>query len=109
MTDSKISLDPKLAGILSHITLFGWAIAYISRQEKGGKLDFFLRQTLGLHLISLALYLLPTWIFWGGFLKLILGFFLLATWIISLFGSLSDEERRIPLLGDFFQVQFRNI
>ncbi len=109
MSESYNSLDPKLAAIISHFTLIGWFIAFLTRKEGQENLLFYLRQTLGIHLLSIALYWIPTFIFFIGPLRLIAGLGMMACWIISLFGALKDEQRRIPVLGTFFQEQFNNL
>jgi uncharacterized membrane protein len=109
MSETNNSLDPKLAAIISHFTLVGWFIAFLTRKEGQDNLFFYLRQTLGIHLISIALYWIPPFLFFGGTLRLIAGLGLLACWIISLLGALNEEQRRIPILGSFFQDQFKNL
>ena len=109
MNESNISLDPKMAGIISHFTIVGWFIAFVSKKDDQENVYFYLRQTLGIHLLSLALYWIPTFMFFGGTLRLIAGLGIFACWIISLLGAINDEQRRIPVLGNFFQEQFRNL
>jgi uncharacterized membrane protein len=109
MSESNNSLDPKLAGIISHFTFVGWFIAFLTRKEGQENLLFYLRQTLGIHLISLALYWIPTFLFFGGTLRLVAGLGIMACWIISLLGAINNEQRRIPVLGTFFQEQFKNL
>ena len=109
MSESNNSLDPKLASIISHFTFVGWFIAFLTRKEGQENLLFYLRQTLGIHLISLALYWIPTLLFFGGTLRLVAGLGIMACWIISLLGAVNDEQRRIPVLGAFFQEQFKNL
>lgn len=109
MSDSKISLDPKMASVLSHFTLVGWLVAYLARKEGQENLPFYLKQTLGIHFMSLLLYFIPTFIFFGGTLRLLGSMGVFACWVISLLGAISDEKRRIPLIGNFFQEQFKNL
>jgi len=109
MSESNNSLDPKLAGIISHFTLIGWFLAFLTRKEGQENLHFYLRQTLGIHLISIALYWIPTFMFFGGTLRLISGLFIFACWAISLLGAVNDEQRSVPVIGAFFQEQFKNL
>jgi uncharacterized membrane protein len=109
MSETNNALEPKLAGIISHITLIGWFIAFLSKKEGQENLLFYLRQTLGIHLISIALYWIPTFMFFGGTLRLVAGLFIFACWVISLLGAVNDEQRRVPIIGAFFQEQFKNL
>ena len=109
MNESNISLDPKMAGIISHFTIVGWFFAFVSKKDDQENVYFYLRQTLGIHLLSIALYWIPTFMFFGGTLRLIGGLGIFACWIISLLGAINNEQRRIPVLGNFFQEQFRNL
>ena len=63
MNESNFSLDPKIAGIISHFTIVGWFIAFVSKKDDQENVYFYLRQTLGIHLISLALYWIPPFMF----------------------------------------------
>lgn len=82
-------MDTKTTGIVAHITLIGWAVAYLSGDKEGAK--FYLNQTLVLILFSL-LSVIPCigWL-WG--------IFIFVCWIISLIGAIHEEEKVIPLLG----------
>ncbi|WP_243456793.1 hypothetical protein [Polaribacter batillariae] len=37
------------------------------------------------------------------------GVFIFTLWIIGLIGAVQGEEKRVPVLGDYFQKWFKNI
>lgn len=96
-------MSGKTLGIIAHLTLIGWVIALILNNEKNDELaSFYIRQTLGLMLLGVAVGWIPV----VGWIAAILVFIL---FIISLIGALSGEEKLVPVLGESFQKWFSGI
>jgi len=111
----------KTAGIVSYFWIIGWLIAYFGMHQnnKTSLGSYQLRQTLLLHIISVAIWIVFdrilidmlfttgffafTWLidlFWLGFLVL---------WIIGIIGAVNGEKKPIPLIGEWAQKLFPNI
>ncbi len=94
--------DGKVYAILAHLWLVGWLIVFVLNMDKKNEfVSFYLRQLLGIIILSL-LSIIPIvgWI-WG--------IFVFVLWIISLIGALSGEQKLVPIFGKMFQNWFKNI
>ncbi|TCK68045.1 putative membrane protein [Winogradskyella wandonensis] len=92
--------DGKNVGIISHIYWIGWIIALIMNSNNKSELgSFYLRQNLGLFLLS--------FLAWIPFLGWLLGIAIFVAWIISLIGALSGQKKPTFLLGNQFQEWFK--
>lgn len=94
-------MDGKTKAIVAHIYWIGWVIALIlNSSEKDELTSFYLRQLLGLFLLSLILWFIPVI---GWIANIIIFIF----WIISLIGAINGEQKEIPLVGKLFQDWFK--
>lgn len=104
MSDAKEVLsDGKNVAIIAHITIIGWIVALI--MNNGDKTEigsFYIRQMLGLMIVSLILYFIPI-VGW------ILNLGLIVLWVMSLIGAFSGEKKLTPGLGQMFQDWFKAI
>ncbi|MCK0160911.1 heat shock 9/12 family protein [Allomuricauda sp. F6463D] len=107
--DVKGTFDPenpesgKTIAIIAHLTLIGWIIAIIMNNSNKTELgSFYIRQTLGIGLLGLALGLIPIINFIGWILPLIL-------WIISLIGAINGNQKPVFLVGEYFQDWFKSL
>lgn len=101
-------MDDKTKSIVAHLTILGWVIALILNQnEKGPNTSFYLRQMLGLVILSLIGWLLSM----TGIMVVtgIWYLLILVLWIISLIGALSGNQKPLPVVGDMFQQWFKGI
>lgn len=97
-------MDDKTKSIVAHLHLIGWVIALVMNQtDKGENTSFYLRQTLGILILSLLAWL-PL-----GFVSYIVWIILLAMWVISLIGAINGETKPLPVVGDMFQQWFKGI
>jgi len=103
-------MDQKTISWVSYITIVGWIIAivsYNSSLDKSALARFHLRQSLGLILTVVAIYIVQ--IFFGfflGFFATVLGLLnigVLVLWVIGLISAVNGEEKPVPLLGEFYQ------
>jgi len=95
-------MDGKTKAIVAHITLIGWIIALVlNSQEKDEYASFYIRQMLGLLIISFLGFI--------PFLGIIFGIASLVLWIISLIGAASGEMKTLPVVGQYFQDWFKSL
>ena len=95
-------MDGKTKAIIAHITIIGWIIALVlNSQEKDEFASFYIRQMLGLVIISL-LGLIP-------FLGIIFSIVAFVFWIISLIGAIQGKEQLLPVVGEYFQEWFHSL
>lgn len=109
--DNNVQNNNKFLAIVAYITIIGVIIAHFLNQDKANKSDFIsfhVRQSLGLWLLFFIMgYVISgfgdimiTYSLWIGFSVLFL---------YGIFGSLSGQKNKIPLLGDFFQKTFKSL
>ncbi|MBT8271394.1 MAG: YtxH domain-containing protein [Flavobacteriaceae bacterium] len=95
--------DGKNVAIIAHLTVIGWVIALImNSNNKTEFASFYIRQMLGLMLVSIILYFIPV----IGWLANILVFVL---WVISLVGAIGGEKKETIVLGKQFQEWFKSL
>lgn len=93
-------MDAKAKAIVAHITLIGWVVALIMNGNQRDEFSaFFLRQTLGLHIIGFTLRFIPV-VGW------LLGIVVFAFWLLSFIYAIQGEAKIIPF-GEYFQNWFR--
>lgn len=93
----------KNIAIIAHITLIGWIIALVMNNSNKSELgSFYIRQMLGLLILSLVFMFIPV-IGW------ILNILIFVLWIMSLVGALSGEKKPTPVLGAHFQNWFSSL
>lgn len=95
--------DGKNVAIIAHITLIGWIIAIIMNGSNKTELgSFYIRQMLGLIIISFILWFIPV-VGW------ILNIVLIILWLMSLIGALGGNKKETPGIGKLFQNWFRSL
>ncbi|WP_222937377.1 hypothetical protein [Cytophaga sp. FL35] len=107
--DVKQTFDPnnpdsgKTVAIISHITAIGWIVALImNSQNKTEFGSFYIRQTLGIWLLTIVLSLIPI----VGCFAAIIGLILI---IISLVNAANNKMVPIAGLGEYFQDWFKGL
>lgn len=95
-------MDDKTKGIVAHITLIGWIVALVLNQgeNKGELASFYIRQMLGLVILSFVLGFIPL-------LNLVAWIVLLVLWVMSLIGAINGEKKLTPIVGEYFQNWFK--
>ena len=101
--------EGKTIAIISYITFIGNIVAFIMNSSKKNSFaSFHIRQMIGLLLLSIInKYLIYD--FLGSMAGWIVGVLLFVLWVIGFLGAIQGEEKRVPLLGDYFQDWFKNI
>ena len=101
-TFTEISKDGKNVAIIAHIWFIGWVVAFIMNNGNKTELgSIYLRQTLGVFLISL--------LSWIPILGWIVGFVCFIMWVMSLISALNGEKKPVFLLGEQFQDWFKSL
>jgi len=109
--------EGKTAGIVSYFTIIGWLVAYFA-MHKDKKTDigsYQLRQTLLLHLTSIALSIIVNILVFSMaitailYLSYLINIVLLIFWIIGFIGALNGQKKPIPILGEKAQTTFPSI
>lgn len=95
-------MSDKLKAIVCHIFIVGWLIslAFYLMGEKTPLTRFYLRQMLGLVVLSLIIG------FFSGTFGMLLSIGLFAMWAYSLVGAIKEREQEIPVIGPYFQQWF---
>ncbi|MBS2211611.1 hypothetical protein KEM09_09370 [Carboxylicivirga mesophila] len=104
----------RLISAVSYITIVGWVIALILRQNENPKSElglFHLRQSFGTLILffiaSFAKIMLATiGLSWLGN---VVGLVVLVLWLIGLIGAIQGRFTKVPFVGDWFQENFRFI
>ena len=95
--------DGKNVAIIAHITLIGWIVAIIMNSSNKTELgSFYIRQMLGLILLSVVTSLIP-------FVNFVAWIPLLVAWVMSLVTALGGKMKPTWLLGEQFQEWFKGI
>ena len=100
-------VDGKTISIISYFSLVGWIIAYVLFTSNKSKLAaFHIRQSLGLMIIAVVLYIImfiflfiPVlgWIISIMIYISLVGVFVL--WIIGLISAINGQEKPVPVIG----------
>jgi len=104
----------RLIATVSYITLVGWVIALILRQNENPKSElglFHLRQAFGLMVLSFAASISKIILasISLGLLGNIIGLVFIAFWLIGLIGAIQGRFTKVPFIGIWMQENFRFI
>ncbi|TVR87415.1 MAG: hypothetical protein EA411_07850 [Saprospirales bacterium] len=95
-------MDGKTKAIVAHITLIGWIVALVLNQneQKDEFASFYIRQMLGLILLSVITSIIPIvgWILW---------IVVIVFWVMSLIGAAGEKKSLTPVVGHYFQDWFK--
>ncbi|UPQ78664.1 hypothetical protein M0M57_13685 [Flavobacterium azooxidireducens] len=99
----------KNAAIVAYLTIIGSVIAiFMNSENKSSFASFHIRQALGIFLTFFALgYPIGYFDSWMISFAFYIFFFIL--WIFGFMGALNNEEKKVPLLGDFYQNIFKSL
>ncbi|PKA98712.1 hypothetical protein B0O79_2401 [Flavobacteriaceae bacterium MAR_2009_75] len=93
----------KMVAIIAHITAIGWIVALImNSQNKTEFGSYYIRQTLGIWLLTIVLGLIPI----VGCFAAIIGLVLI---VMSLINAANDKMVPTAGLGDYFQDWFKGL
>jgi uncharacterized membrane protein len=103
-------MDQKTIAWVSYLTLVGWIISIVSYNgsaDKSPLAKFHLRQSLGIMLTGILIYILAvTAIFSFGFFATLvwildIGIFIL--WLLGIISATQGQEKPVPVLGVLYQ------
>ena len=110
-------MDGKTISIISYFSLIGWIIAFVLYNNNKSQLAaFHIRQSLGLMIIAIALYIvmfiflfIPVlgWIISILIYICLVGIFVL--WIIGLVAAINGQEKPVPVIGNLAQSSLSGI
>lgn len=110
-------IDGKTISIISYFSLIGWIIAFVLYNNNKSKLAaFHIRQSLGLMIVAIALYIvmfiflfIPVlgWIISILIYIALVGVFVL--WIIGLVAAINGQEKPVPVIGNLAQSMLSGI
>lgn len=110
-------MDGKTISIISYFSLVGWIIAFVLYNNNKSKLaGFHIRQSLGLMIAAIVLYIvmfiflfIPVlgWIISILIWICMVGIFVL--WIIGLIAAINGQEKPVPILGPIAQNMLKGI
>ncbi|MFY9241456.1 MAG: hypothetical protein WAO74_00360 [Polaribacter sp.] len=101
--------EGKVAAVISHFWIVGLIIAYVMNLNKKNTFtSFYIRQMIGLNLAQFLNGVI-VYKYLGGTAGWLVGVFLFILWIISLIGAIKEEEKEVPVLGEYFQNWFQGI
>lgn len=107
--------NPKTTGVVSYITFIGWLIAYFGLypQDKTSLSAFHLRQSLLLHILSLILNIIYSFVLQPSLVLIVIitlcGIGLFIIWLMGLISALNGVERPVPIVGQLAQNLFRKL
>lgn len=103
----------KTRAIVAHIPLIGWIIAVVLNNEKKDEFaSFFIRQMLGLVLISIGCSIVSRILLFVPVIGLIgplLYLGVIALWVLSLISAINGEKKELPVVGAYFQDWFKSL
>ena len=103
-------MDAKVKAIVAHLWWIGWVIALVvNMNQKEEYASFYIRQSLGLWIASLALGVVGILPLIGWLVAIVGGIILFVFWLMSLIWSISGEMKTVPWIGEYFQDWFRTL
>lgn len=99
----------KNAAIVAYLTIIGAVIAiFMNSEQKKSFASFHIRQALGIFLTFFALGY-PIGYFDNWMISSAFYIFFFILWIYGFMGALNGEEKKDPLVGDFYQNLFKSL
>jgi uncharacterized membrane protein len=103
--------DDKTAAIVSYLTLIGFIVAIIIHGSKKTRLGaYHLRQSLGLMLTSIAIWVVAMICIFvplvGWLVSLAAWLSLIVLWVIGLIAAANGQMKPVPVLGEYYQKWF---
>lgn len=93
------SMSAKTTGIIAYITWVGFIIALVLGDRK--KAMFHINQSLVIHLATIIANFVAIIPFLGWIASVIGGIFCFVCWCMGLYYACTDQEKEVPLLGQF--------
>ncbi len=108
--EAKGTFDPKTVAIIAYLTVIGLVVAFVLNNDKKNEFaTFHIKQSLGLVIISLGLFIIGMIPILGWILSFLGSIFLLYLWIMGLINAINHKTKPVPILGQNFEKWFANI
>ena len=102
--------DPKTIAIIAYLTIIGLVIAFLLNNDKKHEFSsYHIRQSLGLVLCSVALFIIGMIPVLGWNISFLGSIFLIILWVMGLLSAINYETKPVPVLGKYFEEWFKNI
>ncbi|CAL2104523.1 conserved membrane protein of unknown function [Tenacibaculum sp. 190130A14a] len=102
--------DGKTLAIVSYFTIIGWLIALFLNKDKDNYFTkFHLRQALGIHLILIINKYIPRIYILFLDTKSIITIIGIALLVIGIVYASKEEEKPLPIVGEYFQDWFKSL
>lgn len=102
--------DPKIIAIIAYLTIIGLVIAFLLNNDKKHEFaTYHIRQSLGLVLCSVALFIIGMIPVLGWITSFLGSVFLLILWVLGLINAINNEIKPVPVLGNYFEEWFKKI
>lgn len=102
--------EGKNTAIIAYCTLIGLLVAFIMNSSKKNPLaSFHIKQSAGLALTGLTLYLIGKVPYIGGVLNFLGLAILVIMWIMGLMNAINGVEKPVPILGNNYKELFKNL
>lgn len=106
-TPSAPVTEDRTVAIVSYLTLIGFIVAVVLHSSKKTVLGaFHLRQTLGLMVAGVALWVIAMVPVLGWIISIIGFLFLFVLWLMGLIAAAGGQLKPVPVLGEHFQKWF---
>lgn len=106
-------MDKKTQSIVAYITLIGWVIALLQyNKEKDPLVRFHLKQSLGVMILSILLYvaiMIVTMIVPALGILGLANLAVLLLWILGIINAANGVEKQLPLIGGFAEAKLNFI
>lgn len=109
--DVKIDINEgKTTAIIAYITIIGLIIAFVKNNEvKDPFASFHIRQMLGICVTGFALGVIGIIPILGTLISLLGTLFVIILWVMGLISAVNGEEKKVPILGEYYQEWFKGI
>ncbi len=107
--------ENNMPAIVSYLWWIGWIISYFAlyKDSKTEFNAFHIRQSLGIHILSVAMIVIGTVLWYvpyvGGLLDWAIRILILVLMIVGLIGASKGETKPLPVVGELFQNWFKGI
>ena len=108
--EAKSTFDPKTIAIIAYLTIIGLVVAFVLNNDKKDEFAaFHIKQSLGLVILSLGLFIIGMIPILGWILSFLGSIFLLYLWIMGLINAINHKTKPVPILGHQFEKWFANM